>query len=159
MAFSQSGLFTDTFKDVLEGTTTIDLNGSSLKIALYDNTITLSAATNYDAANPGYGSAPFASGEVTGTGWSAGGVALASPGITVADPAAGQLSFDATDVSESGTTLSDIYGCMIYDDSSTGATDAAIVAVAFSGAPYSTTAGTLTITWDADGIFYLDLVP
>ena len=136
MAFSQSGVFTDTLKDVLEGTTDATFDSTSMRVALYDNTLTLSLAN-----------------------WAAKGPILASPVFTIADPAAGQLSFDATDVSEANTTISTaFYGCMIFDDAATSTADASICAVAF-GASYTTSAGTLTITWDANGIFYIDTVP
>lgn len=159
MAFSQSGVFTDTLKDVLEGTTDATFDSTSMRVALYDDSITLSLATHYDATNPAYAAAPFATGEVTGTNWAAKGPILSTPVFTIADPAAGQLSFDAVDVSEANTTIATaFYGCMIFDDAATSTTDAAICAVAF-GASYTTSSGTLTITWDANGIFYIDTVP
>lgn len=160
MAFSASGLFGQSLMDILAQTTAMDLNTDSFKIALYNNSNT----PNYSdtAANVAYGSGQWtnATYEVTGTGWSAGGVALTTVAFTLDQPAAGQFFFDSADVSQATTTLSNIYGCMVYDDTiATPVADQGLFAVAFSGAPYSTTAGTLTITVDANGWFYSDFTP
>lgn len=158
MAWSGSGIFTSTIRDILDGTADIDLDTDSFKVALFNNSVT----PDFDAssANTAYGAGTWASNEVTGTGWSAGGVALTANDLTGASPAAGQVKWDAGDVNESGTTLSNIYGCLIYDDTiASPVADQGLVAVYFSAGPYNTVNGTLTITWDSNGIFYIDLVP
>ena len=162
MAWGGSGIFTQTILDILDQTTAMDLSGagvSTFDVALFNSSVTPA----YDAAATAvaFGGGTWTTGnEVTGTGWSTGGVALTGVGLTKASPAAGQLKWDAGNVTETGTTLSNIYGCLIYADSiTTPVADQGLVAVQFSGAPYSTTSGTLTITWDTNGIFYLDLVP
>lgn len=154
MAWAGSGLFTATFDNVLTGTA-YNLETDAVRVALYNNAVT----PDYDAAlaSVAYDTGTWVlANERSGTGWAAGGVLLASKAVTPATPAAGQLQFDAEDVIETGTTLTDIYGCLIYDDT---VANNGIVAVQFSGAPYSTSAGTLTISWHANGIFYIDLVP
>lgn len=159
MAFSTSGLFGQTLVDILAQTTAIDLNTDTFKLALFNNTPTpdFSAAASLVAYNTGQ----WVSGnEVTGTGWAAGGVALTGVVLTLDAPAAGQFMFDSDDVSQAGTTLTDIYGCLIYDDTiATPVADQGLLAVAFSGAPYQTTNGTLTITVDPNGWFYSDFTP
>jgi hypothetical protein len=159
MAWSGSGLFTSTMRDILDATTAMDLNTDTFKIALFNNSVTPA----YDAASA---STAFNTGtwvlanEVSGTGWASGGVALTGVTLSGAAPAAGQMKWDATDVSQASTTLSTIHGCLIYDDTiAAPVADQGLIAIAFSGAPYSTVNGTLTITWHADGIWYLDLVP
>lgn len=158
MAWAGSGIFTQTIADILGQTTAMDLNTDSFKIALFDNAVT--PAYDASAATVAFNTGTWTTGnEVSGTGWASGGVVLSTPTLTVADPAAGQLSWDAVDVSETNTTLSGFFGCMIYDDTiASPVVDQGLVAVDF-GQSYSTVAGTLTITWDANGIFYLDLVP
>jgi hypothetical protein len=153
MAWTASGIFTDNIKDALEGGD-IDFNNATNKIALFNNSV----APAFDTANAQYGVGVWAANEVSGTGWAAGGVLLTGNGLTAASPAAGQLKYDAVDVSETGTTLSNIYGCLIYDDGSTSpAVDLAICGLDLSG-PYNTVAGTLTITWHANGLWYIDMV-
>ena len=88
--------------------------------------------------------------EVTGTGYTTGGEALATKSLGVAS---GVLTFDAADVSLSTTTLASVEGVVIFDDTPTTPTaDPLILAVDF-GSTYSTTAGTFAITWNASGIF------
>lgn len=153
MAWTASGIFTDNLKDKLEGGD-MDFNGAANYIALYNNTI----VPDFDTVNAQYGVGIWAANEVSGAGWAAGGVALTGNGITAASPAAGQIMYDAVNVSETGTTLSNIYGCLIYDNTSTTpAIDLAICGLDLVG-PYNTVAGTLTITWDVNGIWYIDVV-
>jgi hypothetical protein len=158
MAWAGSGIFTQTIADVLGQTAVMDLNTDSHKIALFNNSV----VPDYDAsaATVAFNTGTWTTGnEESGTGWASGGVVLATPTLTVADPGAGQLSWDAVDVSESTTTIAAFEGCFIYNDTiASPVVDQGLVAIDFT-TPYSTTAGTLTITWDANGIFYLDLVP
>lgn len=154
MAFA-SGLYVVNFIDALDATQlALDLSLATHKIALYTDTKTpnFSSDTGYSATN-----------EVSGTGWAAGGVALsaAAAGATSVTPTvtdvSGTLKYDFTnDVSVATTTLSSIRGMIIYADALAG--DNNIVAVNF-GANYSTSAGTLAITIDANGVFTIDLVP
>lgn len=160
MAWTTSGIFVYTIKDTLDGTDPHDLNTDTLKLALFDNTIT----PDYDAvsASTAYNTGQWlVAAEVDNGGgnWPAGGYTLVSPSITPVSPGAGQVKFDADDVSAASVTLSDFYGGLIYNTSATTVTNQGVCGIYFTGAPYSTTSGTLTITWDTNGIFYLDLVP
>lgn len=146
MAWTASGLYFTTFRDLLDTTQlAIDLDLETHQIALYNNTETpdFSTETGYSVTN-----------EVTGTGWSAGGVAVL--GTTVSESPTGTLMFDGTDVSESGTTLSGVRGAKIYAAGLAG--DNLIVGIDF-GQDYATTNGTFAITWAAGGIFTIDLTP
>ena len=158
MAWSASGLFGQTLMDILANTTAIDLNSDDFYIALYNNSVT----PNYSAsaATVAFGTGTWSGNEVFGTGWSTGGVSLGAISFTLDQPAAGQFFFDSANVSQPTTTLSNIYGCMVYDQTiATPVADQGLFAVMFSGAPYSTTAGTLTITVDTSGWFYSDYTP
>lgn len=149
MAVSGSGLYVVTFVDALDTTQlAIDLDLETHKIALFTNTIT----PNY-TTDTAYGAAPYNANEVSGTGWAAGGVALTGTTFT---GASGIATFDATDVSASTTTLTNARMGLIYADVLAG--NNAIVGIDFT-ADYSTVAGTFAITWNASGIFYIDLVP
>ena len=75
-------------------------------------------------------------------------------------PAVGQFKWDSDNIVAAGTTLTGIYGLLIYDDTlAAPVADQALVAVAFSGAPYQTNVGTLTVTVDANGWIYSDYTP
>jgi hypothetical protein len=82
MAVTASGLYVTNFIDILKNDTAIDLAADSLKVALLTNSITpdFDADTAYSATN-----------EVSGTGYSAGGAALAAP--TVAAGSAGSIAW------------------------------------------------------------------
>lgn len=150
MAVTASGLFVATWIDILDTTQlAVDLDLETHKVALFSNSITPNFST--DTA---YGVAPYNANEVSGTGWSAGGVALT--GTAVSESPTGTLMWDATDVSEAGTTLTNARCALIYADALAG--NNAIVLVNF-GADYSTVSGTFGITWASGGIFTIDLTP
>jgi hypothetical protein len=161
MAVTASGLFTATWQDILDATQlAIDLSLTTHKLALFSNSIT----PDFDAsaANAAYGAGQYASNEVSGTGWAAGGIALsalaaggtsAAPSLTVSS---GSLVYDMTDASVATTTLTSARCALLYADALAG--NNAIVLINF-GADYSTSAGTFGITWAAGGVFSLDLTP
>jgi hypothetical protein len=149
MAITASGLYVATFVDVLDTTQlALDLDLETHKGALFSNSITPNFTT--DTA---FGVSPYDANEITGTNWAAGGVALTGTTVT---GASGTLTFDANDVSVASTTLTNARGYLLYADALAG--NNAIVLVNF-GADYSTSNGTFAITWNASGIFTLDLTP
>lgn len=149
MAITASGLYVATFIDILDATElAVNLDVETHKGALFSNSITPNFTT--DTA---YGVAPYDANEVSGTGWSAGGVALTG---TTFLGAAGTATFDATDVSQGGTTLTNARGYLLYADAAAG--NNAIVLIDFTS-DYSTVAGTFAITWNAAGVFYIDFTP
>jgi hypothetical protein len=152
MAVTASGLHVVSFRDALGAAQlALDLDAETHRLALFNNTIT----PDFDAAAAAaaYGGGAYAAGEVFGTGWAAGGVLLTGTTLT---GAAGTLTFDATDISVSGTTLNAARCGLIYADALTG--NNAIALINF-GADYSTNNGLLQINWAALGIFYIDLTP
>ena len=149
MAITASGLYAATFADILDTTQlAIDLDLETHKGALFSNSIT----PNF-TSDTAYGVAPYDANEVTGSNWSAGGVALT--GTTVA-ASSGTVVFDATDVSVAATTITNARGYLLYADALGG--NNAILLVNFT-ADYSTVNGTFAVTWAAGGIFILDLTP
>lgn len=152
MAVTASGLFVATFVDALDTTQlALDLDLETHKGALYPNSIT----PDFDAsaANAAFASGVFSGTEVTGTNWATGGVALTG---TTFVGASGTATFDATDVSVASTTITGARCYMLYADALAG--NNAIVLVNF-GADYATSNGTFAITWNASGIFTVDLTP
>ena len=152
MALSASGLFVKTFELILSNTVAVDLSSdANIKLALVNNSITPDFAT-HDYWND------LSSGHVTGTGWAA---AQALTGTTYTSTG-GSLYYDADNVSVASTTLSNAYGCVLFDDSVTSPSDDPMIClVYFGGSAYSTTNGTFAITWrtSPNAIFTIDMTP
>ncbi len=149
MAVTASGLYVATFVDTLDTTQlALDLDLETHKGALFDNSITPNFTT--DTA---YGVSPYNAGEVTGTNWASGGVALTGTTLT---GSSGAMTFDATDVSVASTTITNARAYLLYADALAG--NNAIVLINF-GADYSTNNGTFAVTWSGSGIFTIDLTP
>lgn len=88
--------------------------------------------------------------EVTGTGYTAGGAALANKAVTY-DSATNTTILDADDTTWSSSTITARYA-VIYDSSpATNATRPLIGYVDFTS-DQSSNAGSFTLTWDATGI-------
>jgi hypothetical protein len=92
--------------------------------------------------------------EVTGTGYSAGGATLGSKASSY-DTATDQARFDAADTSWTTSTIT-ARRAVVYKSTGTATTSPLISYVDF-GADVSTTAGTFQITWDATGIWIIDV--
>ncbi len=86
--------------------------------------------------------------EITGAGYTAGGVALANKTVTYTG-ATNVLKFDADDAQWTDSTLT-FRTAVIYD-----ATTNDLIGYVDYGADKSSEAGTVTIPWDAAGIFTL----
>jgi hypothetical protein len=170
MAYTKSGLYLHTFQEILKATS---LTGGAINLTLNTYKLSLVSSSATDGSSPVNFSTTdshwVSTNEVTGTGWSTGGVllsALAAGGTsavaTFAEGTTGSLRYDHTnDASVAGTTLTNLQGCTIYADPVTAPADmvdAMLVNVCF-GSAYSTVAGTLAITWAATGIFEIDLTP
>jgi hypothetical protein len=156
MAWSASKIFSAYITDIINNTTAMDLNtDAALKVALFDNTITPSQTVA--SASTAYGAGVWASGGVSDSpSWPAVGRDLAS--VTSAF-STNVYTFDAADtVSADATTdLTNVYGCLVYDDTiTTPVADQGICYNYFGGAN-SVTNGTFTVVWNASGIFALTL--
>jgi hypothetical protein len=136
------------------GTLFTGLDSDTIKAALFNNTGTPDndvavALAGYNAAT----SAWVTANEVTGASeWVAGGRALASKTFT--SPAADTVMFDAADLTGAATiTITNAYGCLVYDDTITGGTVADQgVSYHFFGGAQSVTAGTFSVLWHANGL-------
>lgn len=147
MAVTASGLFLPTFVDILDATQlAVNTGSDTFKVAM----ITNSATPDFDTHDHW---SDLSSTEVSGTNYTAGGVALAS--VTCAG-ASGTIKFDAADTSWTTSTISSARAAVVYDD--TLASDPLVCLVNFGG-DYSSANGTFTITWNASGIWTLDLTP
>jgi hypothetical protein len=154
MAWSASAMFREWPSQAMQvsGTGYTGIDSDTLKVALYNNSIT----PDKDAAvaSTGYNTGTWANtNEVTDTDWPAGGNALASKAFTT--PSTGVLMFDAADTTHSNTvTLANVYGCLVYDDTiSAGTVADQGVTYHYFGGGQSVTAGTFTVVWNANGLW------
>jgi hypothetical protein len=153
MAITVSGLYATTFKAALNNTIALDLELDTHKLALF-STLTPNFAT--DTA---YGTAPYNANEISGGSWSAGGYTLLGTTIDITTTS-GSLIYDATDVSQATTTLTDSEGGLIYADAL--ASNDCIAMIYWGAGDFSTSNGTFAVTWAAPasgGIFAIDLTP
>jgi len=155
MAWSTSYVCAPTLVAALTGGNTLNLgtSNSTLKIALFDNTVT----PNPDTSPQKYGVAPWNTGECYGTNWPAGGVPVSLSGAGLTEQAGGLMRFTIDPVSVANTTISDAYfGAIIYD---TSQEDEVVCAIWFGGDSYSTAASAAGFTPPAAGVFTLACVP
>lgn len=160
MAVTASGLFLPTWIDIVDATQlAIDLSLNTHKVALFSNSITPNFST--DTA---YGVGTYSTNEVSGTGWAAGGVTLATAAAggtsvvpTVTESPTGTLMYDWTnDLSVASTTLTGAQCMLLYADVLAG--NNAIVLVNF-GTAATTNNGTFGVQLAAGGLFTIDLTP
>lgn len=147
MAFPSTAVVGATWADILTGDASIDLNSASagaFKVAMFTDSVT--GFTNSSTSNT-YGTAPWDANEVSGTGYTAAGLALTSLTVT---KSANKFVWDAADPAWTTSTITNARGAVWYHVS-TGR----VLVVTNFGANYSTTAGTFTLTVDAtNGIGY-----
>jgi hypothetical protein len=132
------GLF---FKSL--GNKEVDLDSDTLKVMLCTSAYTPNQDTHQYKSS--------VTGEVTGTGYTAGGATLTSV-VAAYDAATNVYSLDAADAAWAGSTITARYG-VVYD--STPATDATRPLIGYIdfGADVSSVGAAFTIQWNASGMF------
>lgn len=142
-----SGLYGVTFLNALKNDLALDLDDTTadrFKIMLVTSAYT-----------PDFGAHDFkadVTNEVVGTGYTAGGESLTSVTLT---QASGVITFDAADVTWTSSTIT-ARAAVIYDDSL--ASDPLICYIDF-GSDQSSSSGDFQISFNASGVFTLDLTP
>ena len=142
-----SGLYGITFLNALKNDLALDLDDTTA-----DRFKAMLVTSSY---TPNFGTHDFKSdvtNEVSGTGYDAGGKSLSSVTLT---QSGGTITFDAADVTWTSSTIT-ARAAVIYDDSLTN--DPLIAYIDF-GADKSSSAGDFVLTFNASGIFTLDLTP
>lgn len=154
MAWSNSKIFISAVKDALDNTTAIDLGSDVPKVALYNNTIT--PDNTVSSANSAFDVGQWDNvNELSNGGWSAGGLALGSPTWTQSSNVA---TYDAVDTANgSAATISGTFGCLVYDDTLAAVVIDQGLSYHYFGGSQSVTSGTLTVVWNASGIFALTM--
>lgn len=90
--------------------------------------------------------------ETSGTGYTAGGFTLTNCAINI-DNTNDRAEYDADDISETGLTVTYQY-YVIYKSTGTASTSE-LIALIDAGSDQVVDASTLSVSWSADGIFYL----
>lgn len=128
------------------------LINDTVKAALFNATGTPDRTAG--VGNTGYNTGQWVTAnEVTGASeWVAGGRALSSD--VVVNGGAGVITYQAANLTGSATvTMSNIYGCLVYDASITGGTVANQgLCYNYFGGAQSVASGTFSINWNAAGI-------
>ena len=120
----------------------VDFDSDTIKVALLTSSYTPNQDT-HDYFNE------VSANEVTGTGYTAGGITLASKTATY-DSGTNVIVLDAADVTWSSSTITARYA-VVYGSTGTASTSPLIGYVDF-GSDQSSTNGNFTITWDSTGI-------
>lgn len=152
MAITASGIFGLTFEKQLIDTAGVSMESETL----------VKGALITDSATPAFDTHDFfndlEANEVSGTGYSAGGVALTTTEITVGSPAAGQTKFDHDDPSWSGSTITGAMALVEYLEVGASSADMLLLLLDFVTA-VNTVSGLLTVQIAANGAAYWDLTP
>lgn len=117
----------------------VDLEGDTIRVALLDSSHSFTATHNTWSQ--------VSANEVSGTGYTANGEALASKAVTQA----ATTKFDADDVEWSSATFTAAHA-VIYDDTLAG--DDLIASIDFGG-DQAVSGANFTIVWHTDGIITL----
>ena len=142
-----SGLYAITFLNALKNDLAVDLDDTTadrFKVMLVTSSYT-----------PDFGAHDFyadVTNEVVGTGYSAGGESLSSVTLT---QSAGTITFDADDVTWTSSTIT-ARGAVVYDNT---LTDEPLICYIDFGADKSSSSGDFVLSFNASGIFTLDLTP
>jgi hypothetical protein len=150
MAITASGLFGLTLEKQL-----IDTLGLSL-----ESETALSVAMITDSATPDFNAHDFwndlEANEVSGTGYDAGGETLTGTEVTIST---GVLTYDATDVAWTTSTISNAMAAVGYFDRGGATTADELMFLSDFVSAASSSSGTFTIQWSASGIFTVDFTP
>ena len=126
---------------ILAGDYDLDNASVEVKVALVTSAYSPDIDTHEDYAD--------ITNEVTGTGYTAGGKLLANKAVTK-DTTDDEGVFDADDVSWTSSTIT-ARGAVVYVDTGTDSTSLLIAYFDF-GEDKSSSSGTFTIQWNAEGI-------
>ena len=128
---------------LLDSSTNIDLSSDTIKLALVTSSYTPNIDTHdfWDDVSAN---------EASGTGYTAGGQALANKAVTT-DTTNDKGKFDADDVTWTISSALTARYAVLYKSTGTASTSPLIGYIDF-GSTYTLSSGTLTITWSANGV-------
>lgn len=158
MAWSASKIHRSFLADRLANVGAVNLASDTLKAALFDNTITPdeNAASASAAFNTGVW-LNTASPQIFQAGqWATGGVALTSQAVNSGTADVVFLSA-ANTASGSAATLANVYGTAVFDTTVTTPVASPGICYNYFGGVNSVTNGTLTVVWNASGVFRITI--
>lgn len=119
---------------------------TTLKAMLLNNTATFDGANATLAAVAGAGNTK----QVSGNGWTAGGVTLTNVAVTTVTTNDAKLDADDVVVTATGGPIGPAYACVVYDD--TDVNDAPLFYIDFGSAQTAGDTTDFKIVWHTDGI-------
>ena len=129
-------------------TTFSSLSADVIDVALFGNTGTPDKTAA--VANTGYNTGQWITGNETagGANWPAGGLPLASKTFAI-DATSSSVCFGGANLASTGNvTVTNAYGCLVYDNTITGGTVAKQgLCFNYFGGAQSVTTGTFTVIW------------
>lgn len=157
MAWSVSAIFQQAMINPIAGrcwttaapTTYSSLSADTIDVALFG---TLTPDKTAAVASTGYNTGVWTTGnEISGTGYTAGGSALASKAFAI-DTGSSSICFSAANPSWTTATITAAFGCLVYDSTITAGTVAKQgLCFNYFGGSQSVTAGTFTVAWATPG--------
>jgi hypothetical protein len=137
-------IFNSFKRDIINGA--LDLDTDTIKVML--------VTSSYTADQDAHTKRSDITNEVSGTGYSAGGSALANKAVTV-DNTDNEGVFDADDVTWSTSTIT-ARGAVLYKSRGGASSADELLCYIDFGSDKISSAGNFTITWDAEGIINLN---
>ena len=151
---ADSGLYTLPFKNNLTQVTNFQIDFDDTTAGRFKCMLVKAAYVPNFATDSVYSDV---SNQVTGTGYTDGGEALTGVTFAITGGAANAIvTWDAGDVTWTGSTITDARAAVIYN---TSEANKPLIAYVDFGGNFSTTSGTFQIVWNASGIFTLDTTP
>jgi hypothetical protein len=138
-----SAIYNSFKRDLMNGS--IDLDTDSIKVMLVTSTYTADIDAHTKRSD--------ITNEVTGTGYSAGGSALATKVVAV-DNTNDRGTFDADDVTWTTSTIT-ARGAVLYKSRGGASSADELICYVDFGSNITSTAGNFTIVWNASGILAL----
>lgn len=135
-----SGLYLEGMAQAWEGTLDWDAAGTTIKVALVTSSYTYNPDHNFfdDITN-----------ELSGTGYTAGGVAIGSKAVS-RDTTNDRIELDAADAAWTALNAGTIAAAIIYKDTGVAGTSPLIAFIDLTDTV--TNGGNITIEWNAEGI-------
>ena len=145
-----SGLYALPFKNNLTQVTNFQIDFDDTTAGRFKCMLVKAAYTPNFATDSVYSDV---SNQVSGTGYTEGGEAMTAITFAISG---GTITWDAGDVTWTGSTITDARAAVIYN---TSEANKPLIAYVDFGGNFSTTSGTFQIVWNASGVFTLDTTP
>lgn len=152
MAVTAAGLYGLTLEKAYNVSVAFPTNGLESETAVKVLMCTDTEAPNFDTHN----FRDDIAAEVTGTGYTTGGIAITSTELTLSS---GVMTYDAADASWSSSTIPSAMAAVGYFARGGAASADELVWLSDFVSAASSSSGTFTIQWSASGIFTVDYTP